>query len=352
MQYIFIQGSKIPYASNPTHEEFLQIARDKNSEYKLYNRINHGVRIGVEGFFGKELKIYIFPGGIFHSIVEDEYELNFDLSLVWDESKPNEVFTEEEYDLEYIKDRLKDKKIENKLKELHDKLNFLGDIKSIQSHNRDPKFAIEFKGVSKDNRTVDVSEPEYASTIRKYHGYNENKNNDRRTFMENIKEAEGLTSTMDMEVTSQKAIATGEKSPEIEAMDTTTAPIVDIYASGKTFEISDNSKIYQCVKVVKDIIDRQFFNQQKTTLNFQFSIDVKKHQVSFDISVSNNQLDEEPLQQLESLADIITDRLNRFFDDSIDVGREIKPILTTDDTSMDNYGRTMMRITVTEKTKE
>jgi hypothetical protein len=169
--------------------------------------------------------------------------------------------------------------------------------------------------------------------------------------MKNLKEAEGLTSIADPEVTSQKAIATGEKTPEIVALDTSTAPIVDIYASGKTFEISDNSKVYQCVKVVKDIIDRQFFNQQKTSLSFQFSMDVKKHGVVFDISVNDNQLGDEALDQMEKLADIITNKLNNAFDGSVDVAREIKPLTTTNDTTMDNYSRTVLRLTVIEKTK-
>jgi hypothetical protein len=171
--------------------------------------------------------------------------------------------------------------------------------------------------------------------------------------MKSLKEKEeiGLTSKMDTEINSQEAMETGEKTPEIAAMDTSKAPLIDIYASGKTFEISDNSKIYQVVKITKDIIDRQFFNQQKTTLSFQFGIDVKKHAVSFDISVNNNQLEDDPLIQLEKLADIITNRINLYFDDSVDVAREIKPLLTNDDTSMDNYGRTLLRITVTEKVK-
>ena len=171
--------------------------------------------------------------------------------------------------------------------------------------------------------------------------------------MKSLKEKEeiGLTSKMNLEVNSQEAMETGEKTPEIAAMDTSKAPLLDIYASGKTFEISDNSKLYMAVKLVKDIIDRQFFNQQKTTLSFQFSIDVKKHQVAFDISVNNNQLEDDPLIQLEKLADILTNRINLYFDDSVDVAREIKPILTNDDTTMDNYGRTLLRITVTEKTK-
>lgn len=172
--------------------------------------------------------------------------------------------------------------------------------------------------------------------------------------MRNLSEKEeGLTSEIAKEVTSQEAVATGEKTPDVTPtyMDTTSAPIVDIYASGKTFDITDNSKIYQCVKVVKDIIDRQFFNQQKTTLNFQFAIDVKKHSVTFDISVNNNQLEEEPLIQLEKLADVITEKIRRNFDDSVDVSREIKPLLTTDETTIENYGRTSMRIIVTEKIK-
>ena len=173
----------------------------------------------------------------------------------------------------------------------------------------------------------------------------------RKKFMKTLKEEDGLTSKMDTEITSQKAVATGEKTPDVTPsyMDTSTAPIADIYATGQRFEISDNSKIYQCVKIVKDIIDRQFFNQQKTTLSFQFDIDVKLHQVAFDISINDNQLEEEPLEHLERIADDITSKVNNYFKGSVDVAREIKQLTTTTDTSIQNYGRTAMRITVTEK---
>lgn len=171
--------------------------------------------------------------------------------------------------------------------------------------------------------------------------------------MKNIREAdEGLTSVMNTDVTSQKAVATGEKTPEVKYMDTTSSPIIDIYASGKKFEITDNSKIYACVKIVKDIIDRQFFNQQKTTLSFQFGIDVKNHGVTFDISVNNNQLEDEPLEQLDRLADIIINKIQLNFSDSVDVSKVIKPILTNDETTMDNYGRTALQLIVTEKIKD
>lgn len=171
--------------------------------------------------------------------------------------------------------------------------------------------------------------------------------------MKNIREAEeGLTSKMDTEINSQKAIATGEKTPEVKYMDSTSAPIADIYASGKKFDIFDNSKLYACVKVVKDIIDRQFFNQQKTTLSFQFGIDVKQHGVTFDISVNNNQLEDEPLEQLDRLADVIISKIKLNFDDSVDVSKQIKPMLTNDQTTMDNYGRTALQLIVTEKNKD
>ena len=341
---------KMPYAIDPSTDDFKIIARNELSKYHLYRRENSGVRMGVVGFYKKNStpKVYLWPGSIYHGTAEGILDVFFDFKLVWDEQSPNSILTEYPHHFE----NMIDNSIEgnNDVKRFADLFKFLGKIVDVrEAMDNSVVLVLPHDEKSED---VDIEEPEYASTIRKYHGVNENKNIKKGSFMEKLKEAEGLTSIMDTEITSQKAVATGEKTPEIPSMDTSTAPIVDIYASGKTFEISDNSKIYQCVKIVKDIIDRQFFNQQKTTLSFQFAIDVKKHQVAFDISVNNNQLEDQPLEQLEKLADIITDRVNRHFDGSVDVAREIKPILTTTDTSMDNYDRTMMRITVTEKTKE
>lgn len=170
--------------------------------------------------------------------------------------------------------------------------------------------------------------------------------------MKTLREADGLTSIVNTDITSKEANATKEKSIDDPVFDVDSAPIADIYASGKRFEISDNSKIYACVKVVKDIIDRQFFNQQKTTLSFQFGIDVKQHGVTFDISVNNNQLEDEPLEQLDRLADVIISKIKLNFDDSVDVSKQIKPMLTNDQTTMDNYGRTALQLIVTEKNKD
>lgn len=111
------------------------------------------------------------------------------------------------------------------------------------------------------------------------------------------------------------------------------AGLIDIYADGKAFKISDNTKLYEVIKVVKDIIDFQFYNKGMTTISFGFGINVGSNCAIFTISFNDNQAQSpdtpQPLDFAESLAEKIEFEIKRRFLNSVDVEKNIRPLITS-----------------------
>lgn len=175
---------QIPVAVNPSRDEFIKIARDKRSKYELSGHQFNGVRIGVLNWKSSSPEIYIWPGGIYHDSIRKQLKhngiilksiTNWDFNLVWDSMYPNSLITE--YDADAVKlidgdqgrnnykpNRMKDYK---KFQELFSRFMDVKDLRYSNFFQETPKIMIKFSKI-KINK-IDVREPEYASTIRKYH---------------------------------------------------------------------------------------------------------------------------------------------------------------------------------------
>ena len=63
------------------------------------------------------------------------------------------------------------------------------------------------------------------------------------------------------------------------------ARALDIYGQGKRFKIEDNQLFYEVVKIVKEIIDRHYYNQQVT-----LSVDIANKAVLFTFIVDSKDI--------------------------------------------------------------
>jgi len=132
------------------------------------------------------------------------------------------------------------------------------------------------------------------------------------------------------------------------------AGLVDLYADEKGFKINDNSKLYEVVKVVKDIIDFNFYVKGMSTISFQFGINVNTNSAVFTITFNDNQAQTpdsvEPLDFAESLADKITFEIQKKFFNTVDVERNINPLVTAGDGFNGGDSKTELVLIAREKT--
>ena len=182
----------------------------------------------------------------------------------------------------------------------------------------------------------------------------------------NTTDEKGLSSVMPQgaEATSVAQLGASLSKLAKELMDSGTAPIIDAYSQGKNFTIGDNTKLYEIVKVVQDVVNNQFYNKGTKSFNFQFSIDVKQHMIVFSITFDDQQAAsdmenkivnpatiETTMDFAEKLADLITFQIQRKYADSIEIERKIEPIMSTD-VFMSNVGKTQLQLLVKEKVDE
>jgi hypothetical protein len=147
----------------------------------------------------------------------------------------------------------------------------------------------------------------------------------------------GLTSTMPSEDLATSSAVFGNKPKSIDDIMKVTAPVLDLYGNQKDFKISDNTVLYEIVKVVKDIIDTKFYSRGDQSLNFSFAIDVRNRCVIFKMTFDGSQNKNDsnanelttPMDQASSIADLIQYKIERIYSGTVDVERQINPI--TDD---------------------
>ena len=104
-------------------------------------------------------------------------------------------------------------------------------------------------------------------------------------------------------------------------------PIVNLYGDGKGFSISDNAKLYEIVKIVKNIVDLNFYNQNVTTMSFQFSIDVKQSAVVFTLNFSDNQVEDNVADFCNGFVQNVDQLLKQKFNNTIEVSSEMKKLI-------------------------
>ena len=176
----------------------------------------------------------------------------------------------------------------------------------------------------------------------------------------------GITSQMKQGMEATSIAQVGAKLSKLakELMDASTTPIIDIYSKGMNFTIGDNAKLYEIVKVVKDIVDNQFYNRGARSFSFGFTIDVKSHCVCFNITMDDEQafsdMDNKitapaeiqtPMDFAQKLADLITFNIQRKYMDSVDVERKVEPIMSSD-SFMGQINKTQLQIIVREKVED
>jgi hypothetical protein len=183
----------------------------------------------------------------------------------------------------------------------------------------------------------------------------------------NIKtDVKGLTSTMPTGTDATSIAQNGAPLSKLakELMDSGTAPIIDAYAKGSNFEIGDNTKLYQIVKDVKNIIDMNFLNRGNTSYSFGFSIDVKSHAVVFNLVFDNTQASSDGDNKLarpdlignamdfaEKLVDTMEFTVKRKYQDSVDCERKVEEIMGTD-SFMGEIGKINVQFIVRERAEE
>jgi hypothetical protein len=167
---------------------------------------------------------------------------------------------------------------------------------------------------------------------------------------------EGLTTKV---LPPEFSTSKGDKPKSTDDIVYPSAPIVDIYADGSAFSIHDNQKLYEIIKVVKNIIDRQFFNQGKRTLSFAFNINVLNKLVEFIMTFNNktenekenlisHQGQDDYLDFASEIANVIEMSIRKKYEDSVEIERQVRQV------GMDaiEEGITEVRIIVKEKNNE
>lgn len=182
----------------------------------------------------------------------------------------------------------------------------------------------------------------------------------------NKTDEKGLSSQMKsgLDATSIAQLGTPLSKLAAELRDSSVAPIIDTYSSGKNFTIGSNDKLYEIVKLVKNVIDVQFYNRGNTSYSFNFSIDVRNHSVVFGLTFDNAQAPYDADNKIcrpdgyqgtmdfaEKLADTIEFSVKRAFADSVDIERKIEQIMGAD-SFMGETAKTQMSIIVRERTEK
>ena len=182
----------------------------------------------------------------------------------------------------------------------------------------------------------------------------------------NTTDEKGLSSVMPsgLEATSiaQNGMSLSKMAKEL--MDASVAPVIDAYSQGKNFTIGDNTKLYEIIKVVKDVVDNQFYNRGARAFSFGFTIDVKSHCVCFNITMDDDQATsnmenkttdpasiQTPMDFAQKLADLITFQVQRKYMDSVDVERKVEPVMSND-SFLGSNNMTQLQIIVREKVEE
>ena len=139
------------------------------------------------------------------------------------------------------------------------------------------------------------------------------------------KEEMGLSSDLSYNDTN-KAVGGDIAKSTLDLMQNKT-PIVNLYGDGKGFSISDNAKLYEIVKIVKNIVDLNFYNQNVTTMSFQFSIDVKQSAVVFTLNFSDNQVEDNVADFCNGFVQNVDQLLKQKFNNTIEVSSEMKKLI-------------------------
>jgi len=170
----------VPMALNPSEDEFIRIAKSEYSTFHFGDNWFGGVRMFPMDMQTDDPNMLIWPGGVFHNSVRNFLktaegnrlglgEPYFKVSLQWNSRYPKSLQDEGAFYYEGLDDEIKEKLIYviNKLpinissikyidyeKRMYDTKNYLG------------KNPSKYKTKKVD---IDISEPEYATMIRKYH---------------------------------------------------------------------------------------------------------------------------------------------------------------------------------------
>jgi hypothetical protein len=173
------EGKQIPVTVNPNKNEFIKIAKDHRSKYDLDGHSFSGVRIGVLNFYKGTPEYFMWPGGIYHSTMFDQLRYSgiletkakdWDFKLVWDQRFPNSLLTEYENQISYF--RMMNGRTKGELyKKFQKMFSNIINLKDIKWHfeTDDEKSMIRFPDNINTNDDVDLSEPDYATNIRKFH---------------------------------------------------------------------------------------------------------------------------------------------------------------------------------------
>ena len=144
----------IPLVKSPSKTEFMQIAKHPTSKFHTTKL----VRIGI----GDDNEVWIWPGLVFHAEVTVQEKIPFKFRFVYDLTQSDYFFTDwpEEYEAE--KDR------EEFLSIVQTELKYLP-VNAMMSNVGSGEMLFDW--VNFDNpEEINTEEPEYATTIKQFHG--------------------------------------------------------------------------------------------------------------------------------------------------------------------------------------
>jgi formyltetrahydrofolate synthetase len=125
------------------------------------------------------------------------------------------------------------------------------------------------------------------------------------------------------------------------------APILNLYATGDSFKINDNSKLYEIIKLFKDLTDKHQYLQSLT-----YAIDVNNKLVKFTVVTDNDHIISKAM--LDGILNMLATSIAMKFGDTFDFNYEVRDIMG--DIGPEGFnsalGKKQLTIIVSEKSEK